>query len=99
MLPTLKDRTVEAILLPSTDAFAIHGPVTLSYVMPKYFRMSRSFQRQLNLYDFQRSPEGLKKVSSFICARPPDPFHDDEAQQDQQGVKNSQQPELVQGRT
>lgn len=44
--------------------------------MPKYFRMSRfsSFQRQLNLYDFQRVTEGPDKGAYyhelFVQGRP-----------------------------
>jgi hypothetical protein len=49
-------------------AFAIHKPRDfVKHVMPKYFRMSRfsSFQRQLNLYDFQRITEGPDKGAYF----------------------------------
>jgi HSF-type DNA-binding len=50
--------------LPHGRAFAIHKPKEfVKSVMPKYFRMSRfsSFQRQLNLYEFQRITEGPDK--------------------------------------
>lgn len=57
--------TAIASFLPHGRAFAIHKPRDfVKHVMPKYFRMSRfsSFQRQLNLYDFQRITEGPDKV-------------------------------------
>lgn len=53
-----------ASFLPHGKAFAIHKPREfVRHVMPKYFRMSRfsSFQRQLNLYDFQRITEGVDR--------------------------------------
>jgi hypothetical protein len=49
-------------------AFAIHKPKEfVKKVMPKYFRMSRfsSFQRQLNLYEFQRITEGPDKGAYY----------------------------------
>ena len=57
-----------ACFLPHGRAFAIHKPKEfVNSVMPKYFRMSRfsSFQRQLNLYDFQRITEGPDKGAYF----------------------------------
>jgi HSF-type DNA-binding len=57
-----------ASFLPHGRAFAIHKPRDfVKHVMPKYFRMSRfsSFQRQLNLYDFQRITEGPDKGAYF----------------------------------
>jgi hypothetical protein len=57
-----------ASFLPHGRAFAIHKPRDfVKHVMPKYFRMSRfsSFQRQLNLYDFQRITEGANKGAYF----------------------------------
>jgi hypothetical protein len=57
-----------ASFMPHGRAFAIHKPRDfVKHVMPKYFRMSRfsSFQRQLNLYDFQRITEGPDKGSYF----------------------------------
>jgi hypothetical protein len=57
-----------ASFLPHGRAFAIHKPRDfVKHVMPKYFRMSRfsSFQRQLNLYDFQRITEGPDKGSYY----------------------------------
>lgn len=66
-----------ASFLPHGRAFAIHKPRDfVKHVMPKYFRMSRfsSFQRQLNLYDFQRITEGPDKGSYyhelFVKGRP-----------------------------
>lgn len=66
-----------ASFLPHGRAFAIHKPRDfVKYVMPKYFRMSRfsSFQRQLNLYDFQRITEGPEKGGyyheMFVQGRP-----------------------------
>ena len=70
-------RTDVASFLPHGRAFAIHKPRDfVKHVMPKYFRMSRfsSFQRQLNLYDFQRITEGPDKGSYyhelFVQGRP-----------------------------
>lgn len=57
-----------ASFLPHGRAFAIHKPRDfVKDVMPRYFRMSRfsSFQRQLNLYDFQRITEGCDKGAYF----------------------------------
>ena len=54
--------------LPHGRAFAIHKPKEfVKSIMPKYFRMSRfsSFQRQLNLYEFQRITEGPDKGAYF----------------------------------
>jgi hypothetical protein len=58
-------------------AFAIHKPKEfVKKVMSKYFRMSRfsSFQRQLNLYEFQRITEGPDKGAYyhelFVQGRP-----------------------------
>jgi HSF-type DNA-binding len=58
-------------------SFAIHKPRDfVKFVMGKHFRMSRfsSFQRQLNLYDFQRITEGPDKGSYyhelFVQGRP-----------------------------
>lgn len=57
-----------ASFLPHGRAFAIHKPREfVKQVMTRYFRMSRfsSFQRQLNLYDFQRITEGPDKGAYF----------------------------------
>lgn len=58
-----------ASFLPHGRAFAIHKPRDfVKTIMPKYFRMSRfsSFQRQLNLYDFQRiTTEGPDKGAYY----------------------------------
>jgi hypothetical protein len=66
-----------ASFLPHGRAFAIHKPREfVKHVMPKYFRMSRfsSFQRQLNLYDFQRITDGHDKGAYyhelFVQSRP-----------------------------
>jgi hypothetical protein len=66
-----------ASFLAHGRAFAIHKPKKFAEeVMPKYFRMSRfsSFQRQLNLYDFQRITEGKDKGAYwhelFLYERP-----------------------------
>jgi hypothetical protein len=66
-----------ASFLPHGRAFAIHKPRDfVKHVMPKYFRMGRfsSFQRQLNLYDFQRITEGPDKGgyyhNLFVRGRP-----------------------------
>ena len=66
-----------ASFLSHGRAFAIHKPRDfVKHVMPKYFRMSRfsSFQRQLNLYEFQRIAEGPDKGSYyhelFVQGRP-----------------------------
>jgi hypothetical protein len=57
-----------ASFLPHGRAFCIHKPKDfVKKVMPKYFRMSRfsSFQRQLNLYEFQRITEGPDKGAYY----------------------------------
>jgi hypothetical protein len=57
-----------ACFLTHGRAFAIHKPKEfVKTIMPKYFRMSRfsSFQRQLNLYDFQRITEAPNKGAYF----------------------------------
>jgi hypothetical protein len=57
-----------ASFLPHGCAFVIHKPhVFVQHVMPSYFRMSRfsSFQRQLNLYDFQRITDGPDKGAYY----------------------------------
>lgn len=56
-----------ASFLPHGRAFSIHKPRDFVHVMTNYFRMSRfaSFQRQLNLYDFQRVTEGPDKGAYF----------------------------------
>jgi HSF-type DNA-binding len=54
-----------ASFLPHGRAFAIHKPREFAAnVLPRYFRMGHftSFQRQLNLYDFQRVTRGEDKV-------------------------------------
>lgn len=63
-----RGRTDIASFLPHGRAFAIHNSSEFAKeVMPQYFRMSRfsSFQRQLNLYDFQRIAEGPNKGSYY----------------------------------
>jgi HSF-type DNA-binding len=66
-----------ASFLPHGRSFAIHKPRDfVKFVMTKHFRMSRfsSFQRQLNLYDFQRINEGSDKGAYchdlFVQGRP-----------------------------
>jgi hypothetical protein len=62
-------RTDVAAFLSHGRAFAIFNTVEFaSDVMPRYFRMSRysSFQRQLNLYDFQRITEGPDKGAYHV---------------------------------
>lgn len=57
-----------ASFTPHGRSFAIHKPTEfVKEVMDKYFRMSRfsSFQRQLNLYDFQRITDGEDKGSYY----------------------------------
>jgi hypothetical protein len=57
-----------ASFLPHWRAFSIHNPKEfVEKIMPKYFRMSRfsSFQRQLNLYEFQRITDGPDKGAYF----------------------------------
>ena len=53
-----------ASFLPHGRAFCIHDPAAFAGgIMKKYFRMNRfaSFQRQLNLYNFQRIQKGRDK--------------------------------------
>ena len=53
-----------AAFLPHGRAFCIYKPKEFANkIMPMYFRMSHfsSFQRQLNLYEFQRIREGRDK--------------------------------------
>jgi hypothetical protein len=66
-----------ASFLPHGHSFVIHQPREfVKHAMRKYFRMSRfsSFQRQLNLYDFQRVTEGPDKGAYyhelFVQGRP-----------------------------
>lgn len=66
-----------ASFLPHGRSFVIYNPKEfVKSVMPKHFRMSRfsSFQRQLNLYEFQRVTDGNEKGSYyhelFIKGRP-----------------------------
>lgn len=66
-----------ATFLPHGRAFIIHKPREFAQkVLPKYFRMSQysSFQRQLNLYEFQRVADGPDKGAyyhpSFVQSRP-----------------------------
>lgn len=57
-----------ACWLPDGRAFFIHKQDDfVKDVMPKYFRMQQfsSFQRQLNLYGFQRIPKGPLKGSYY----------------------------------
>jgi hypothetical protein len=56
------DRTISWI--PTGDGFRVHDPKTFAkLIMPRYFEMShyKSFQRQLSLYSFKRSPEGVHR--------------------------------------
>lgn len=58
-----------ASFLPHGRAFAIHKPREFATkVLPRYFRMGHftSFQRQLNLYDFQRVTRGEDKVRRHV---------------------------------
>ena len=67
-LEEIEGGTDIAAFLPHGRAFAIHDPKEFcKTVMPKYFRMNRfsSFQRQLNLYEFQRVTEGPNKGSYY----------------------------------
>jgi HSF-type DNA-binding len=67
-LEKLEGGTDIAAFLPHGRAFAIHDPKEfVKSVMPKYFRMSRfsSFQRQLNLYEFNRITDGPNKGSYY----------------------------------
>lgn len=64
-------RTDIASFLPHGRGFVIHNSREFTrHVMSKYFRMSHfsSFQRQLNLYDFQRASEGPEKGSYCVSA-------------------------------
>jgi len=62
------DQTHIASFVAGGRAFHIHQPKEFAEkIMPKYFRMGRfsSFQRQLNLYDFQRITDGKHKGGYF----------------------------------
>lgn len=62
------DQTHIASFVADGRAFHIHQPQAFAEkIMPKYFRMGRfsSFQRQLNLYDFQRIVDGPHKGGYF----------------------------------
>jgi hypothetical protein len=50
--------------IPTGDGFRVHDPKTFAkLIMPRYFEMShyKSFQRQLSLYSFKRSSEGVHR--------------------------------------
>ena len=67
-LESLPGGTKVASFLPHGRAFFIHDPDRfVADFMPRYFRMSRmaSFQRQLNLYDFERVGEGKDKGAYY----------------------------------
>lgn len=62
------NQTDIASFLPHGRAFMIHKPREFAKdILPKYFKMSHfsSFQRQLNLYDFQRIADGPDRGSYF----------------------------------
>ena len=73
MFTDLEEEQPEALssvigFLPHGRAFMIHNPQKfVEEIMPKYFRMSRfsSFQRQLNLYDFERVTDGIDKGAYY----------------------------------
>lgn len=72
LLNDLKEqgRTDIAAFLPHGLAFGIFNTAEFANnIMPHHFRMSRysSFQRQLNLYDFQRITEGPDKGAYHVC--------------------------------
>jgi hypothetical protein len=48
---------------PHGRCFVVHKPELFKQLLPKYFKLSKiaSFQRQLNLYGFQRLTRGLDK--------------------------------------
>lgn len=71
LLNELKEqgRTDIAAFLPHGLAFSIFNTSEFAKnIMPQHFRMSRysSFQRQLNLYDFQRITEGPDKGAYHV---------------------------------
>ena len=76
LLKDLKEqgRTDIAAFLPHGRAFGIFNTTEFAEnIMPLHFRMSRysSFQRQLNLYDFQRITEGPDKGAYHVRPRRP----------------------------
>ena len=55
---------------PHGRCFTVHKPKEfVNHVMPHYFKQTKmaSFQRQLNLYGFNRLTGGLDKVSLLLC--------------------------------
>lgn len=48
---------------PHGRCFAVHNPEEFAAILPRYFKLSKiaSFQRQLNLYGFQRLTLGLDR--------------------------------------
>jgi HSF-type DNA-binding len=75
LLNTLRERgrCDIAAFLPHGRAFHIHKPSEfISDVMPQYFRMSRfaSFQKQLNLYNFQKINHGPDKGAYQVSIYP-----------------------------
>ncbi|CAB9497111.1 shock factor protein 4 [Seminavis robusta] len=61
-------KEIASFLLPHGRAFRVHKPKEFTQdVMPQYFKMGSwtSFQRQLNLYDFQRITEGPERDAYY----------------------------------
>ena len=59
---------IASFLMPHGRSFRIHKPKDFAQdIMPKYFHMNSfsSFQRQLNLYDFQRITEGPERDAYY----------------------------------
>jgi hypothetical protein len=52
---------------PHGRCFVVHDPATFKQLLPNYFKLSKiaSFQRQLNLYGFQRLTVGLDKSGYY----------------------------------
>ena len=52
---------------PHGRCFVVHQPEKFTALLPRYYNLSKiaSFQRQLNLYDFQRITEGPDKGAYY----------------------------------
>jgi HSF-type DNA-binding len=65
MLQTVQDESLAHIVSWQTHGrcFVVHDPVTFKQLLPNFFKLSKiaSFQRQLNLYGFQRLTVGIDK--------------------------------------